>query len=108
MRQTDVAHRMPVNVAASNEADWGTSARTVTGCSFPPMGLRQGAAGNGADSSAALVRNVAMVDSSQRGAHQGLAQAHGRIDSAQSPGSAPPHLPDAAGVEAAWPYCSFQ
>ena len=108
VRQTDMAHMIPANVAAGNEADWGTSARTMTGCSFQPMGLRQGTAGNGADSSAALVRNVAMVDWSKRGAHQGLTRADGRIDSAQSPGSAPPRLPDAAGVEAAWPYCSFQ
>ena len=108
VRQTDMAHMIPANVAAGNEADWGTSARTVTGCSFQPMGLRQGTVGNGPDSSAALVRNVAMVDWSKRGAHQGLTRAVGRIDSAQSPGSAPPRLPDAAGVEAAWPYCSFQ
>ena len=141
VRQTDMAHMIPANVAASNKADCGTSARTMTGCSFLPMGLRQGTAGNGAASnkadcgtsartmtgcsflpmglrqgtagngaasSAALVRNVAVVDWSQRGAHQGLTRADGRIDSAQSPGSAPPRLPDAAGVEAAWPCCSFQ
>ena len=70
VRQTDMAHMIPASVAASNEADWGTSARTVTGCSFLPMGLHQGTAGNGADSSAALVRNVAMVDWSKRGAHR--------------------------------------